>query len=299
MTTNRPLDIRTPGSARPARPIRLIALDLDGTCLDREHRLNPRIRDAVRATTDVGVTVVVATGRMYRSALPWARELGVTAPLICYQGALVRALPTADSPMVHGHAVGELVAEHAVDSATALRALHVARVHNWHFQAYQDDELLCEQDRPEARLYARVAQITPIFVDDLEPLLQAGSTKVVCVVEDPEEAQECEDRMGVLLGKSARVVRSLPEYIEITNPRASKRLALEELCARLGVDMSATAAVGDAPNDVDMLAGAAFAVTVATDDRRLLDVADAVCAGPEDGGVADVLEAVITCRRRD
>ena len=296
---NRPLDIRSPGSARPARPIRLIALDLDGTCLDTEQRLNPRIRDAVRVTAEAGVTVVVATGRMYRSALPWAYELGVTAPLICYQGALVRAVPTADSPVVCGHAQGELVAEHAVESATALCALHEARLHNWHFQAYQDDELLCEQDRPEARLYARIAQITPTFVDDLEPLLQAGSTKVVCVVEDPEEAQECEDRMSGLLGKSARVMRSRPEFVEIINPRASKRLALEGLCTRLGIDMADTGAVGDAPNDVDMLAGAAFAVAVETEDRRLLDVADALCAGPEDGGVADVLEAVITSRRPD
>ena len=29
---------------------------------------------------------------------------------------------------------------------------HVAREQDWHFQAYQNDELLCEQDRPEARL---------------------------------------------------------------------------------------------------------------------------------------------------
>lgn len=103
--------------------------------------------------------------------------------------------------------------------------------------------------------------------------------------------------MRTLLGASARVVRSLPPFVEITNPLASKGRALEVLCARLGIDMAGTAAIGDAPNDVDMLAGAAFAVAVQTEDARLVDVADALCAGPEDGGVADVLEALIPALR--
>ena len=58
------------------------------------------------------------------------------------------------------------------------------------------------------------------------------------------------------------------------------------------VTLAEAVAVGDAPNDIELLAGAGYAVAVASSRPEVLAVADAVCAAPEDGGVADVLEAL-------
>jgi Cof subfamily protein (haloacid dehalogenase superfamily) len=282
-----PPRITDPGAPRPARRPALVAVDLDGTCLDDRQRLAPRTRDAVRATVAGGTPVVVATGRMYRSALPWARTLGVTCPLLCYQGAVVRALPDGD-----GASMGPLLFEDPIPPDTAERALDLARRGGWHFQAYQDDLLLCEQDRPEAHLYARIAGVDIHLVDDLVPVLRRGSTKVVCVVEDRAEALRCEAAMRQGLSGAARVTRSLPEFVEVTNPVASKGRALRRLCERLGVDLAAVVAVGDAPNDADMLDAAGFAVAVEGAPESLLRRADARCAPPGEGGVGDVLEAL-------
>jgi hydroxymethylpyrimidine pyrophosphatase-like HAD family hydrolase len=51
-------------------------------------------------------------------------------------------------------------------------------------------------------------------------------------------------------------------------------------------------AIGDAPNDVEMLDAAGFAVSVATSRPEVLAAADATCVPPQDGGVADVIEAL-------
>jgi Cof subfamily protein (haloacid dehalogenase superfamily) len=279
--------VTDPSAPRPRRRPRLVALDLDGTCLDEHQQLAPRTRDAVRATVARGTTVVVATGRMYRSALPWARTLGVTAPLVCYQGALVRELPEGE-----GVEAGAVLFEDPVDASAAERALGIARAGGWHYQAYQDDRLLCEEDRPEAHLYARIAQVEIHFVDDLVPVLRLGSTKVVCVVEDLAEAARCEAAMREGLDGQALVTRSLPEFVEITNPLASKGRALTRLCERLGVALDELVAVGDAPNDSDMLTVAGYAVAVEGAPERLLVHADAVCAPAAQAGVADVLIAL-------
>jgi Cof subfamily protein (haloacid dehalogenase superfamily) len=261
-----------------------LVIDLDGTTIDYRQQLHPRVRDAVR-TAATRLPVIIATGRMYRSALPWAIELGVSQPLVCYQGALVRDVPGPDgSP-------GTVIYERPLRPAPSRRALHLARKENWHFQAYQNDELLCEQDRPEAWLYASISGIPFKLVPDLEPLLAQGTTKAACVIEDPGEVDRASALLGEELGDTARVTRSNPEFVEILDTEVSKAAACEIVCARLGFSLSEAVAIGDAPNDVELLEAAGLAIVVATSRPEVLAVADATCAPPQDGGVADVLEA--------
>jgi Cof subfamily protein (haloacid dehalogenase superfamily) len=276
----------------PSRRPRLVLLDLDGTCLDlHDQSLHPRTREAVRAAVRGGAIVVIASGRMYRSALPWARELGVTAPLVCYQGAVVRAMPREGDPLVDGVPLGELLFEDPVPPDVAVHALRVARDGGWHRQAYLDEQLLCEEDRPEAQLYARIARVPITMVDDLEPRLRSrGTTKFVCVVDGSPGVDECERAMREGLGDTARVKRSLPPFVEVSSLAAGKGNALRRLCERLGVAVSDSVAVGDAPNDADMLEVAGYAVVVEGAGPELLAVADATCPPPAAAGVALVLE---------
>jgi len=264
---------------------RVVVLDLDGTTIDYAQRLHPRIRDAVRAAA-TRMPVIVATGRMYRSALPWADELGVHEPLVCYQGAMVRETP------LQGGSPGRTIFEQPLGAGPARRALHIAREQDWHFQAYQDDELLCEHDRPEARLYAQISGVDFRLVPDLDPLLARGTTKAACVIEDPVEVDRATTLLTRELAASARVTRSNPEFVEIIDPAVSKATACEIVCARLGFSLSDAVAIGDAPNDIELLTGAGYAVAIATSRPEVLAVADATCAPPEAGGVADVLESL-------
>ena len=261
---------------------RLVVLDIDGTLIDGNLVLHPRTRDAVRAAA-ARLPVILATGRMYRSALPWARELRVKEPLVCYQGALVREQP-------HGEEPGAVLFEEGLEPAPARSAIDIARAHDWHVQAYVDDQLFCEQDRPEAHLYARIAQVPINFVEDLATLVANGCTKVVCVSDDPGIIDACVHALVEGLGARARVTRSLAIFVEVVSPRVNKALAIERVCSRLGLSLRDAVAVGDAPNDAEMLAGAGCGVAVRSARPEVLAVADATCADPDQAGVADVLE---------
>ena len=70
----------------------------------------------------------------------------------------------------------------------------------------------------------------------------------------------------------------------------SKATACEIVCERLGCSLADTLAIGDAPNDVEMLDAAGYAVAISSSRPEVLGVADATCAPPQDAGVADVLE---------
>ncbi|MFZ5813864.1 MAG: HAD family hydrolase [Bacillota bacterium] len=71
--------------------IRLLAIDLDGTLLDRQSRIPEENRRAVAAAREAGLEVVLVTGRSWRSTRPFYEALGLTGPAICYLGALVLA----------------------------------------------------------------------------------------------------------------------------------------------------------------------------------------------------------------
>lgn len=261
---------------------KLVVLDVDGTLIDQDLTLHPRTGAAVAAATR-RLPVILATGRMYRSVLPWARQLGISEPLVCYQGALVREVREGGVP-------GRVLFEEALPAGVAVRAIEIARTHDWHRQAYVDDELLCEQDRPEAHFYARIAGVPIRFVDDLAAVVSDGSTKIVCVSEDPAVVESCIAAMSAEFGDRARVTRSMEQFVEMSSPLVNKATATELVCRRAGLSLADAVAVGDAPNDVEMLQAAGCGVAVRHARDEVLAAADATCAPPDQAGVADVLE---------
>src|SRR4051812_44029488 len=74
---------------RQQPPIRLVAVDLDGTLLNDAKRLTERTVDALKCATAPGVRVVIASARPPRSVRHVYRELGLDTWQINYNGALL------------------------------------------------------------------------------------------------------------------------------------------------------------------------------------------------------------------
>lgn len=284
MTT--PKDVRDGGSARPSFQPRALVIDLDGTCIQRGAFLHPRTERAVRAAAQ-RLPTIIATGRQYVSALPWARRMGVSEPLVCYEGAIVRTMPDGTGPL------GSVLLERPLGAAPGVETLQIARRHGWHIHAYDGEQLVAERDRPELHYYCEIAGVDYALVPDLEPVMRAGSPKAVCVIRDVDLAARCMLLLRDALGDAAHVTRSLQEYVEIVAPGVSKSRACELVCNRHGVTLSEIVAIGDAPNDVDLLDAAGFSAAVdAGRYPEVLTHADVACAPPTEGGVADVVEAL-------
>jgi hypothetical protein len=203
---------------------------------------------------------------------------------------LIQAMPDPDPG--EGLAYGRVIATEVLDAATAQLAIAIAREHGWHRQAYVDDNCLCEEDRAESRLYAHVGAVPIELVDDLALAVAGGTAKVVMVILDGEEAVRCRVAMTEALGSRARVTPSYPQFVEVASPRAGKGRAMRLLARELGVDLSRAVAIGDAPNDVDMLEAVGFGVAVEGALPELLIHAACTCALAREGGVADVLTAL-------
>src|SRR5581483_4523178 len=82
-------------------PVRLLALDIDGTLLNSRGEMTPRVRASLEAARERGVRIALVTGRRFRSARPIAQELNCAVPLISHNGALTKNVTTLETIGYH------------------------------------------------------------------------------------------------------------------------------------------------------------------------------------------------------
>lgn len=263
-------------------PIRLLAVDLDGTLLNDRLEIHPDDRAAVRAAVASGVQVVLATGRMLRSSLPYALELDLTGPIINYQGAVVRNLGTQ-----------EVIYRCELTVAMQQRVLAFAEPRDWHVNVYANEEVYTARPRPEADLYARIAMAPYHVVGPLSAWIHEGATKMVLVDLDPAKVPEKMAELQAWMDGIARVTVSLAWFVEVVNPEVSKGRALALVADRLGVSQTDVCAIGDNKNDADMIAWAGFGVAMGTAPADVKQIARFVTGSPDEAGVAQVIRRFI------
>jgi Cof subfamily protein (haloacid dehalogenase superfamily) len=274
---------------RRAPGIRLLVLDLDGTLLAPDLAIAERVAAAVRETDRRGIPIVIATGRMYRSAVPFAQALGLDGPLICYQGAYVRMPPSADgSP-------GELLHHAAMRPAVAQDAIRWSRAHGFDPHLNILDHLVMETGDETAPDYERLAGVGAEFVPDLVAAASAAPTKVLAVGPADLPERHLAEARAAFKGR-AQVTVSHPEYLEWTRMGVHKGRAVRWLARREGIPMRQVMAVGDQFNDLEMLAAVGHGVAMGGAPPEVRAAARYVTAPFDADGAALAIEALILGR---
>ena len=282
----------------PAPPIRLIAIDIDGTLLDGRGALPPRNRRAVHRAIEQGIRVVLVTGRAFHHARPIAEALAPEhAPdahaLIVSNGALTKR---ADGTTVDSRLVPRDTARAIVE---AMRPRHRG--------------VAILFDRPDARqyVYERIDWSHPqrhwyyernrTFMTRVEPIEAA-------LTEDPIQVAFTGgvEQMRAL----AAEVRALPQAPEVTVTLTeyaerdfslldliaggwSKGAALREHARRLELDRTAVMAVGDNLNDREMLEFAGRPVVMGNAVEPLKRLGWEITATHDECGLAAAIDAVV------
>ncbi|HAA90028.1 MAG: Phosphatase YidA [Thermoanaerobacterales bacterium 50_218] len=259
--------------------IKLVAIDLDDTLLRDDLTISPYSKETIRAVRERGVAVTLATGRMFRSALPYAQELGFDVPLITYQGALVK---NAFS--------GEVIYHCPLTADVAEDVIDIAREKNLQVNFYLNDHLYVERLTPLGAHYPRFARVPCYQVGDLKALLHKGNPLKLLLIEDETMIDELAREVKAMLGSRAHVTKSKPRYLEVVHPRATKAHALQELAHWFGVSREEIMAFGDSFNDIEMLEFAGLGVAVANAPPEVRICASHVTSSNNEDGVARALE---------
>lgn len=255
--------------------IKLFVSDLDGTMLPDGNVVSAENIAAVRCAVEAGVTVTIATGRMFEAALPVAKALGVDVPIISYNGGLIK------SPS------GRVYEEHTVDPALAHEIIAFCKARDWYIQTYSGGVLRYVEECDESRFYENSQKLTGKAVgwDGLFAHTESNC-KLLLVTKELSVTLARTEAVLAAFGERVDVTRSADCLIEIVPKGISKASALRTLAAKLGVAIEETMAIGDAYNDLPMLQAAGKSIAMGNAFPEVKEVTDYETLTCEEHGLA-------------
>ncbi len=275
------------------RPVRLIAIDIDGTLLDSKFQVSPANLEALRRAHEAGIEIVLGTGRRHKFALPIAESLGFDLWLISSNGAVTRSTS------------GRLFHQDLLPRSTAIKICQQMCEFRNHMVLTFDREgmgaIVCENHE---RLYGVIQR----WMEKNAPYIEYVSPIEKALIEDPIQAMFCgpielmrraqEHLLACGFAGDFTVLRTQYDHrdltiVDILNAGCSKGHALERWARHRGIDRSEVMAIGDNYNDIEMLTFAGHPVIMGNASDDLKQNGWTVTLHNDESGVAAAIEQVL------
>ena len=274
-------------------PIRMLAVDIDGTLLSSDFHISPVDIDALRRAHESGVEVLLVTGRRHTFALPMAQQLGFDLWLISSNGAVTRSMS------------GETFHRDLLPVETCRQLCAVMR------EFHGNTVITFDKESKGALVLERMDELTTSIQRWLEKNMQYIEFVVPiedALVTDPVQAMFCGsiERMREALGSldasglDEQITVSRTEYplrdlsiVDVLNRNCSKGYAVERWARHRGIAREQVMAIGDNYNDVEMLAFAGLPFIMGNASEELKSRGWAVTRSNDENGVAAAIEQVL------
>jgi Cof subfamily protein (haloacid dehalogenase superfamily) len=274
-------------------PIRLLALDIDGTLTDPNFQVPARNIAALRAAHEAGIEIILATGRRHDYALPIAQELGFPIWLISSNGALIRS---SDNETFFTDRLPARTAAELIQYMDEFRR-HAVLTFDRPANVPGNNSLVLESADELNNTVSRWLQVNRPYIKFVSPLEDA-------LTEDPLQAMYCGrvavmERLQKRLNQAAfldkiTVMRTQYDHrdlciLDILNRDCSKGHALRRWAEERGLKPEQIMAIGDNHNDLEMLEFAGVAVVMGNASNELKQNGWMVTGSNEESGVAQAV----------
>ena len=261
--------------------IKAIFMDMDGTLLKSDHTMSDKLKEKLIELDKNGVKIFISTGRMYAAALPYLKQLGITTPVITYNGGKIVDPSTS-----------ETLYENPVTAETVKRVIEVSRETGIHLNLYSDDKLYVENETLEGKAYAEKTGLKYVLVN-FDEFIGKTSTKALFLGEN-EKLVKLKEELERELPQSIFVF-SQPTYLEVLNNGVSKGKAVKELMNKYGFSEDEVMTFGDQWNDFDMLKLVKYGYLMgnASEDLKKEFTEDRITLSNDDEGIYHIIKDIL------
>ena len=270
--------------------IKLLALDLDGTCLNWSNKITLKTMAALKKAAQQGVEIVFITGRSYAS-MPYQLK----------KESFFRYIISSNGAVIIDRSENKVIFHSYIPLDTALSVLKRAREMRLGLTAHIDNKHVLEGTK--LKLLGKF-----LYGKDSNNAIQV--TNIIQHLEEKRERIEeihlfyfCKNKrkMANMLCREFPQLHS-PQghfYVEMVTGETTKGNALLWLEQKLGITKQEIACVGDGENDIPMFEQAGVCYAVENAKKCLKHLADYIVPSNDKDGVADVIKRVLEARSKD
>ena len=263
-------------------PIKLVAIDLDGTLLRSNKRLSRANAQAIADATNLGVHVVLASARPPRGVRDIYHRLALDTLQVNYNGALIHDMPRGKN--VYHQPMPVALAKKIVKFARRKDpdvVISVEVLDKW-YTDHVDDKLPTETSK----------HFSPDFVGPLDAFLTVPVTKLMLLA-PPEKLKPIHAAVRTKFAKDIAILISDDYLIQLVHKQVDKASALKLVAEQYNIPREQVMAIGDAPNDIGMVQWAGLGIAMDNAWPQLKKVADHIAPTNDNDGVAHVLKKFI------
>jgi len=251
--------------------MRAIFIDMDGTLLKASNNISHRNMEAIYRLKNQGVMVFLATGRHYEVTAPYHKEIGLRTPMICLNGAAIHDGETGSVIQMKTVRLNEERFHQLTSESPCNVMIHTA------------NGLYCKETNEEIDYWTKVGQIPPRYIGDLRQANYQDVLKYSVRTGVPS------NELSALFKKEAEVI-DWNDGFEILAPNVSKWSAIKSLLTNFRISPNEVVAIGDGPNDIEMLRHVGTGVAMGNASKEVKAAADFVTGHHENDGLAEFIE---------
>lgn len=270
---------------------KLLVLDVDGTLLNDEREISKRTLAALLKVQQMGVRIVLASGRPTYGLMPLAKtlELGNYGGFVLsYNGCQIIKAQN-----------GEILFERRINPEMLPYLEKKARKNGFAIFTYHNDTLITDSpDNEYIKNEALLNNLKIIKEDEFSTAIDFAPCKCMLVSDKEEALIELEQHWEKRLAGTLDAFRSEPYFLEVVPCGVNKANTLGALLEHLEVTREEAIAVGDGVCDVTMLQLAGMGIAMGHSQDSVKVCADYVTASNEEDGVALAVEKLILAEVR-
>jgi Cof subfamily protein (haloacid dehalogenase superfamily) len=261
---------------------KLVISDVDGTLVTTDKALRPRTIEAVHRLHEQGVGFSICSSRPPFGLTMMVEPLALTLPFGGYNaGAIVET----DLTVIEQKVIAAGTAKRAVD------VFHQFGIDCWVFDGNRWVITNRQGDHVDHEIHT--IQTPPTVVSQFTDDCFNAVGKIVGASNDHDRVAKVEAAMREALASSANAARSQPYYCDVIPPGIDKGRIVEVLAARLGIDRSEVAVLGDMDNDLEMFGKAGFSIAMGNATSEVKAAASATTGSNDEDGWADAIERYV------
>jgi Cof subfamily protein (haloacid dehalogenase superfamily) len=262
--------------------IKLAVSDIDGTLVNKDKRVTPLTREAIKAFQERGGSFTLATGRIEKSAIPFCRELNIGVPVILYNGARIV------DPLTE-----EVLWEKSLHKEDLNRALELRSKYPFDYLIYLEGEAFVFERSDAVKLFEKGDGYKCTLITDPRMFSEREVTKILMIGDNQHFSGFREDFCGKRKNPAA-LVQSESNFLEILPAGVNKGTALDKLQEILGLNRENIVCFGDNMNDIEMLRNAGTGIAMGNARSEVKEAADQVTSDHNNDGVGCALNELLS-----